>query len=169
MIRRPPRSTRVRSSAASDVYKRQEVQLPSGLGHPGQNEQQDAQSTSTKEEPRVKKMYAYNCPTCKAVLQSAVYTGTVNMKHKSPQGKDCPRQFRVSCGQICAEYSYCFDHAKCPKHSADSYGVSKSMLPEKVDCKKCGQHFRVPKDATRWKSTCAKGCRKQYAVEDYSD
>src|SRR5665811_771366 len=27
MIRRPPRSTRVRSSAASDVYKRQELQL----------------------------------------------------------------------------------------------------------------------------------------------
>src|SRR5665811_692060 len=28
MIRRPPRSTRVRSSAASDVYKRQEPPLP---------------------------------------------------------------------------------------------------------------------------------------------
>src|SRR5665811_1125618 len=28
MIRRPPRSTRVRSSAASDVYKRQEVSFP---------------------------------------------------------------------------------------------------------------------------------------------
>ena len=28
MIRRPPRSTRVRSSAASDVYKRQDVALP---------------------------------------------------------------------------------------------------------------------------------------------
>src|SRR5665811_2166412 len=27
MIRRPPRSTRVRSSAASDVYKRQEIDL----------------------------------------------------------------------------------------------------------------------------------------------
>src|SRR5665811_1153616 len=31
MIRRPPRSTRVRSSAASDVYKRQQV----SEGHPG--------------------------------------------------------------------------------------------------------------------------------------
>src|SRR5665811_2526842 len=28
MIRRPPRSTRVRSSAASDVYKRQVLDLP---------------------------------------------------------------------------------------------------------------------------------------------
>src|SRR5665811_133819 len=31
MIRRPPRSTRVRSSAASDVYKRQEVPYAEGL------------------------------------------------------------------------------------------------------------------------------------------
>src|SRR5665254_24334 len=30
MIRRPPRSTRVRSSAASDVYKRQGAQPPTG-------------------------------------------------------------------------------------------------------------------------------------------
>ena len=124
------------------------------------------QTTSQKEEPRSEKMYTYNCPTCKAVLQSAVYTGNVNMKHKSPQGKDCSRQFRVSCGQICAEYSYCFDHAKCPKHSADSYGVSRSTLPNIVECKKCGQQFRVPKNATRWKSTCPKGCRKQHAVQD---
>ena len=102
----------------------------------------------------------------KAVLQSAIYTGNVNMKHKSPHGKDCSRQFRVSCGQICAEYSYCFDHAKCPKHSADSYGVSRSNLPEIVECKKCGQRFRVPKESTRWKSTCPKGCRKQDAVQD---
>src|SRR5665811_2483465 len=29
MIRRPPRSTRVRSSAASDVYKRQTMPVPS--------------------------------------------------------------------------------------------------------------------------------------------
>src|SRR5665811_75791 len=35
MIRRPPRSTRVRSSAASDVYKRQvSVCLSKGLGTP---------------------------------------------------------------------------------------------------------------------------------------
>src|SRR5665811_2621941 len=32
MIRRPPRSTRVRSSAASDVYKRQEARLTYALG-----------------------------------------------------------------------------------------------------------------------------------------
>ena len=143
-----------------------EVQLPSGIAHPKHNEQQDTLSTSKKEEPRAKKMYAYKCPTCKAVLQSAVYTGKVHMKHKSPHGKDCSRQFRVSCGQICAEYSYCFDHAKCPKHSADSYGVSKSNLPELVECKKCEKQFRVPKDATRWRSTCPKGCRKQDAVQD---
>src|SRR5665811_2640348 len=31
MIRRPPRSTRVRSSAASDVYKRQDREEPAGL------------------------------------------------------------------------------------------------------------------------------------------
>ncbi|WP_460379561.1 hypothetical protein, partial [Staphylococcus aureus] len=30
MIRRPPRSTRVRSSAASDVYKRQSIRRASG-------------------------------------------------------------------------------------------------------------------------------------------
>src|SRR5665811_2525925 len=35
MIRRPPRSTRVRSSAASDVYKRQ-VQAPTPRGVAGQ-------------------------------------------------------------------------------------------------------------------------------------
>ena len=143
-----------------------EVQLPSGLGHTGHNERPDDQSTSEKEEPRIKKTYAYNCPTCKTLLQSSVYTGKVNMKHESPHGKDCPRQFQVSCGQICAEYAYCFDHAKCPKHSADSYGVSRSNLPEIVECKKCGKRFRVPKDATRWKSTCPKGCRKQDAVQD---
>src|SRR5665811_303760 len=33
MIRRPPRSTRVRSSAASDVYKRQLVFLELGFDH----------------------------------------------------------------------------------------------------------------------------------------
>src|SRR5450756_2508570 len=32
MIRRPPRSTQSRSSAASDVYKRQVVKLSPGLG-----------------------------------------------------------------------------------------------------------------------------------------
>src|SRR5665811_154396 len=32
MIRRPPRSTRVRSSAASDVYKRQDVLRAKGRG-----------------------------------------------------------------------------------------------------------------------------------------
>src|SRR5665811_1018703 len=32
MIRRPPRSTRVRSSAASDVYKRQSLHRSEGLG-----------------------------------------------------------------------------------------------------------------------------------------
>src|SRR5665811_2607035 len=32
MIRRPPRSTRVRSSAASDVYKRQAYTVCEGLG-----------------------------------------------------------------------------------------------------------------------------------------
>src|SRR5665811_1950403 len=31
MIRRPPRSTRVRSSAASDVYKRQIIHRPAGM------------------------------------------------------------------------------------------------------------------------------------------
>ena len=34
MIRRPPRSTRVRSSAASDVYKRQDIMV----GFPGETE-----------------------------------------------------------------------------------------------------------------------------------
>src|SRR5665811_1448558 len=33
MIRRPPRSTRVRSSAASDVYKRQRHAVRAGGGH----------------------------------------------------------------------------------------------------------------------------------------
>ena len=32
MIRRPPRSTRKESSAASDVYKRQEFNVPIGFG-----------------------------------------------------------------------------------------------------------------------------------------
>ena len=143
-----------------------EVQLPSGLGHTGHKELQHGHSTSQKEEPRVKKMYVYNCPTCQAVLQSAVYTGNIQVKHKTPPGKDCSRQFRVSCGQVCAENSYCFDHAKCPKHSTESYGVSRSNLPEIVECKKCGQRFRVPKDATRWRSTCPKGCLQQDAVQD---
>src|SRR5665811_2218121 len=31
MIRRPPRATRVRSSAASDVYKRQELTVPAAV------------------------------------------------------------------------------------------------------------------------------------------
>ena len=31
MIRRPPRSTQSRSSAASDVYKRQELQIKSSI------------------------------------------------------------------------------------------------------------------------------------------
>src|SRR5665811_2522493 len=36
MIRRPPRSTRVRSSAASDVYKRQDVGFrPAAMGDEG--------------------------------------------------------------------------------------------------------------------------------------
>src|SRR5665811_2574846 len=35
MIRRPPRSTRVRSSAASDVYKRQKARLGDLLRHVG--------------------------------------------------------------------------------------------------------------------------------------
>src|SRR5665811_323957 len=34
MIRRPPRSTRVRSSAASDVYKRQDLTVPRGRRTP---------------------------------------------------------------------------------------------------------------------------------------
>src|SRR5665811_87824 len=33
MIRRPPRSTRVRSSAASDVYKRQVLTMAYAIGH----------------------------------------------------------------------------------------------------------------------------------------
>ena len=117
-------------------------------------------------QPQVKKIYAYNCPTCNALLQSSVYTGKVNMQHKSPDGKVCLRQFRVSCGQVGAAYSYCFDHAKCSKHSEDSYGVSRNHLPEIVDCKKCGKRFRVPNDAMRWKSTCPNGCRKKQAVQD---
>src|SRR5665811_653511 len=36
MIRRPPRSTRVRSSAASDVYKRQDVERPEPGGLDGE-------------------------------------------------------------------------------------------------------------------------------------
>ena len=143
-----------------------EVQQPRCYEHPGDNEQPTVQSTSTKGESQVKKMYAYNCPTCKVVLQSSVYTGKVNLKHKSPEGKDCSRQFEVSCGQICAPYSYCFDHAKCPKHSPDSYGVSRSNQPEIVVCNKCEKQFRVPKNAISWKSTCSKGCREQDAVQE---
>src|SRR5450756_3117498 len=37
MIRRPPRSTQSRSSAASDVYKRQEAKMVGGLGPCGRD------------------------------------------------------------------------------------------------------------------------------------
>ena len=129
-------------------------------------EQKDSQLTSKDKEHQGKKMYAYKCPTCKTVLQSSVHTGNVQVKHKGPDGRDCSRQFHVSCGEICAAYSYCFDHAKCPKHSPDSYGVSRSNRPEIVVCKKCEKQFRVPKNAISWKSTCPKGCRKQDAVQE---
>src|SRR5665254_20989 len=42
MIRRPPRSTRVRSSAASDVYKRQHIGTPPELPPPVEAAWQEA-------------------------------------------------------------------------------------------------------------------------------
>jgi hypothetical protein len=142
------------------------VQQPRVYEHPGCDGEHALQSHSTKAESGVKKMYAYNCPTCTVLLHSSVYTGNVRVKHKSPEGTGCPRRFEVSCGQICTPYVFCFDHAKCPKHSADSYGVSGSNLPEAVECKKCEKRFRIPQNCISWKSACLKGCRKQNAVRD---
>src|SRR5665811_2597168 len=55
MIRRPPRSTRVRSSAASDVYKRQGIQHPHRSGGCGNRTEScitGCQSCTTKQCPQ---------------------------------------------------------------------------------------------------------------------
>src|SRR5450756_3208066 len=54
MIRRPPRSTQSRSSAASDVYKRQELRVASGRNPEPSAAVLDSQSVKTTETPGVR-------------------------------------------------------------------------------------------------------------------
>ena len=59
--------------------------------------------------------------------------------------------------------AYCFDHAQCLKHNANSYGIAETARLNQYSARCAKKSFRVPKNVTSWKSTCPKGCRKQEA------
>ena len=42
--------------------------------------------------------YSDQCPHCHGIVQSSIRDGNVCVKHQSPQGKSCSKQFRVKNG-----------------------------------------------------------------------
>src|SRR5678810_1067569 len=93
MIRRPPRSTLDRSSAASDVYKRQDQVIGSFrlgvvIGRGGMGEVYEAHSTTDRREGAVKLLHP-------GVLAEPVHLQRFLREAQTAARLDCPHVVRV--------------------------------------------------------------------------
>ena len=94
MIRRPPRSTRVRSSAASDVYKRQGYRAALGASIP-QNQSSRALGRFWAENAGSEKQHILRCPhfgdNCRKWTPKSKNPGSIFCYFFELFGKVCPR------------------------------------------------------------------------------